>query len=111
MNRLAVIHFRPLLTGDALNAGVTNARALGMQVDNTPSAGAVFQTTAGWYGHVGVVLRVNDDGSILVREMNYSYRVNVITESTSFQPTPSATLTIFIKPMFVDTAKSQTPSR
>lgn len=69
------------LTGDA-KYWATNARALGMQVDNTPSAGAVFQTTAGWYGHVGVVLRVNDDGSILVREMNYSYRVNVITEST-----------------------------
>ncbi len=58
------------------------ARALGMTVDKTPSYGAVFQTTAGWYGHVGIVTAVNGDGSITVREMNYGYRLNVITEST-----------------------------
>ncbi len=69
------------LTGDA-KYWANNARALGMLVDNTPEAGAVFQTTGGWYGHVGVVLRINDDGSILVREMNYGYRSGVITEST-----------------------------
>lgn len=69
------------LTGDA-KYWAYNARALGMRVDNIPEAGAVFQTTAGWYGHVGIVMRVNDDGSILVREMNYGYRSNVITEST-----------------------------
>ncbi len=69
------------LTGDA-KYWAANARGLGMRVDNIPETGAVFQTTAGWYGHVGVVLRVNDDGSLLVREMNYGYRANVITEST-----------------------------
>ncbi len=69
------------LTGDA-KYWANNARALGMRVDNVPEVGAVFQTTAGWYGHVGVVLRVNDDGSLLVREMNYGYRANTITEST-----------------------------
>lgn len=69
------------LTGDAKYWGV-NASALGLRVDHTPSYGAVFQTTSGWYGHVGVVTQVNDDGSIVVREMNYGYRVNVITEST-----------------------------
>lgn len=69
------------LTGDAKYWAV-NARALGMRVDNTPEVGAVFQTTAGWYGHVGVVLRILDDGSLVVREMNYGYRANVITEST-----------------------------
>lgn len=69
------------LTGDAKYWAV-NARALGMRVDNTPEVGAVFQTTAGWYGHVGVVLRILDDGSLIVREMNYGYRSNVITEST-----------------------------
>ncbi len=69
------------LTGDA-KYWAANARGLGMRVDNTPEVGAVFQTTAGWYGHVGVVLRINDDGSLLVREMNYGYRANVITEST-----------------------------
>ncbi len=69
------------LTGDAKYWAV-NARALGMRVDNTPEIGAVFQTTAGWYGHVGVVLNILDDGSLIVREMNYGYRANVITEST-----------------------------
>ncbi len=69
------------LTGDA-KYWANNARALGMRVDNTPEVGAVFQTPAGWYGHVGVVLRMLDDGSLIVREMNYGYRANVITEST-----------------------------
>lgn len=69
------------LTGDA-KYWAANARSLGMRVDNIPEVGAVFQTTSGWYGHVGVVLRVNDDGSLLVREMNYGYRSGVITEST-----------------------------
>ncbi len=69
------------LTGDAKYWAV-NASALGMRVDHTPEVGAVFQTTAGWYGHVGVVLRILDDGSLVVREMNYGYRLNVITEST-----------------------------
>lgn len=68
------------LTGDA-KYWANNARNLGLRVDNIPEAGAVFQTTAGWYGHVGVVLRINDDGSLLVREMNYAHRANVITES------------------------------
>lgn len=69
------------LTGDA-KYWANNARALGMRVDNTPEVGAVFQTTAGWYGHVGVVLRINDDGSLLVREMNYGYQAYKVTEST-----------------------------
>lgn len=67
--------------GDAKTWHIT-ARQLGLAVDKSPRAGDVFQTPNGWYGHVGVVLRVNDDGSLLVREMNYGYRVNVITEST-----------------------------
>lgn len=77
-------HGRPLpggLTGNA-NVWARNAQHLGLRVDRTPEEGAVFQTPSGWYGHVGVVLRVNPDGSILVREMNYGYRAYVITEST-----------------------------
>lgn len=58
------------------------ATELGYRVDHTPEAGAVFQTTQGTYGHVGIVVRVNEDGSILVREMNYGYRPWVITEAT-----------------------------
>ena len=55
--------------------------AKGYRVDHTPQTGAVFQTTSGYYGHVGVVTGINGDGSITVREMNYGrpYRV---TEST-----------------------------
>lgn len=50
------------------------ARADGFVVNKTPAAGAVFQTSGGWggLGHVGVVERVNDDGSIYVSEMNYA---------------------------------------
>jgi surface antigen/LysM repeat protein len=49
------------------------ARAAGFRVDKTPEPGAVFQTTAGWSGagHVGIVERVNSDGSFLTSEMNY----------------------------------------
>ncbi|MBR2836779.1 LysM peptidoglycan-binding domain-containing protein [Candidatus Saccharibacteria bacterium] len=49
------------------------ATNLGLSVNNTPSAGAIFQTTSGWYGHVGYVESVNPDGSIVVTEMNYGY--------------------------------------
>lgn len=60
------------------NKWAANARAAGYRVDRIPSAGAVFQTPSGWYGHVGYVEAVNPDGSIVVTEMNYghiSYRV------------------------------------
>lgn len=56
-------------------------RGYGYRVDRTPEVGAVFQTTAGWYGHVGYVTAVNDDGSITVREMNYGYAAYRVTES------------------------------
>lgn len=50
------------------------ARAAGYRVDKTPEAGAVFQVGGGWggLGHVGVVERVNADGSVYVSEMNYA---------------------------------------
>lgn len=52
-------------------------RKNGYTVNHTPEVGAVFQTTSGKYGHVGVVIAVNPDGTITVREMNYgkTYRV------------------------------------
>lgn len=52
-------------------------------VGDTPVVGAVFQTPygGGGYGHVGVVVGVNADGSIVVREMNY-YGRYVVTEAT-----------------------------
>lgn len=63
----------PASFGDA-NTWATRARAAGYRVDRTPAAGAVFQTSSGWYGHVGYVEAVNADGSIWVTEMNYNYR-------------------------------------
>lgn len=52
-------------------------------VGRTPRVGAVFQSPygGGGYGHVGVVVGINDDGSIVVREMNYAGRY-VVTEAT-----------------------------
>ena len=47
------------------------AAAQGYTVNHTPSVGAIFQTKSGYYGHVGIVERVNSDGSIYVSEMNY----------------------------------------
>ena len=50
-----------------------NAAAAGYQVDHIPAAGAIFQSSSGWYGHVGYVEAVNPDGSIVASEMNYGY--------------------------------------
>jgi surface antigen len=52
------------------NTWDNRARAAGYRVDHTPSVGAVFQTDAGYFGHVGVVERINPDGSIVISEMN-----------------------------------------
>lgn len=78
-------HGMPLPGGPTLGSArswAATAAAAGYAVDRTPSYGAVFQTTAGYYGHVGIVTGVNSDGSIIVREMNYNYRAYVVTEST-----------------------------
>lgn len=53
------------------NTWSARARASGFLVNHSPSAGAIFQTTAGYYGHVGVVESVNPDGTITISEMNY----------------------------------------
>ena len=55
------------------NANTWAARATKSVVNHTPAAGAIFQTSSGWYGHVGYVEAVNGDGSITVTEMNYGY--------------------------------------
>ena len=59
------------------------ARASGFRVDHTPEAGAVIQNGGGWggYGHVGIVERVNGDGSLVVSDMNYA-GWNVISTRT-----------------------------
>lgn len=60
------------------NMWASRAAAMGYVVNRTPSAGAVFQTSSGWYGHVGYVESVNGDGSIVVTEMNYGVNYRVI---------------------------------
>ena len=47
-----------------------NARALGYPVNSTPAAGAIAQTDAGTWGHVGWVRSANSDGSVTVEEYN-----------------------------------------
>lgn len=71
----------PSSLGNA-NTWAIRAAAAGYLVDNSPSAGAIFQTTSGWYGHVGYVEAVNPDGSIIASEMNYNYRQYMVIRST-----------------------------
>ncbi|GAA3716166.1 hypothetical protein GCM10022378_03120 [Salinicoccus jeotgali] len=72
--------------GDAKN-WASAARSEGLQVNNTPSVGAIMQSAAfqnGSYsfGHVAVVEAVNADGSIVVSEMNWSGGVGNKTTRT-----------------------------
>ena len=59
-----------------------NALEMGYQVDHNPAAGAIFQSSSGWYGHVGYVEAVNGDGSIVASEMNYDYQPFRAIQST-----------------------------
>ena len=70
----------PSSLGNA-NTWAARAAAAGYYVDNSPAAGAIFQTTSGWYGHVGYVEAVNPDGSIVATEMNYNYRPFMVIRS------------------------------
>lgn len=62
------------------NTWATSARAAGFVVNNTPAPGAIFQTTAGYYGHVGIVERV-ENGVVHVSDMNYA-GYGIITHRT-----------------------------
>lgn len=77
---------RPLPGGATLGHArywASRAAAMGYRVDKIPEYGAVFQTTAGYYGHVGIVTGLNADGSINVREMNLDSRgVGTLTDGT-----------------------------
>ncbi len=56
------------------NTWASSARAAGYLVDRSPAAGAVLVDQAGYYGHVGVVERVLENGDIVITEMNnYAY--------------------------------------
>lgn len=65
------------------NANYWNISYAYRGVSNTPAVGAVFQTPYGGngYGHVGVVIGINSDGSIRVQEMNWG-GYGVVTEGT-----------------------------
>lgn len=67
--------------GNARNWANAAMRA-GFVVNRTPEVNAVFQTPSGVYGHVGIVVGINDDGSIVVQEANYNYRPGRITRAT-----------------------------
>ena len=71
----------PSTLGNA-NTWASRAAAAGYTVNRTPAAGAIFQTSSGWYGHVGYVESVNGDGSITVTEMNYNYRAYMVIRAT-----------------------------
>lgn len=48
------------------------ARMSGFRVDSTPEVGAVMQTAGdSYWGHVGVVERINGDGTLFISEYNY----------------------------------------
>ena len=63
--------------GSPLPGGLGNARywasqlsSRGFAVGTTPAYGAVFVSGAGYYGHVGIVTAVYDDGTIEITDMN-----------------------------------------
>lgn len=64
------------------NVWAIKAANAGFRVDSTPEVGAVFQTSSGYFGHVGIVVGLNGDGSIVVQETNYGYQVGRVTEAT-----------------------------
>ena len=51
-------------------------------VGRTPAYGAVMQSTSGYYGHVAVVVGVNEGTSITIQEMNWNGGFNRVYQST-----------------------------
>lgn len=57
----------------------------GFVVNKTPAYGAVVQTSTSGYGHVGVVVGINQGQSITIQEMNFSGpngKLNIVYQST-----------------------------
>ncbi len=61
----------PPVTWGHARAWASSASKYGYTVNRTPSAGAIFQTTSGYYGHVGIVEQVLPSGDLVLTEMNY----------------------------------------
>jgi surface antigen/uncharacterized protein (DUF433 family) len=66
------------------NTWAYSARAAGFPVDNNPAAGSILVDTAGYFGHVGVVESVKENGDIVITEMNnYAYGgFNIVNSRT-----------------------------
>lgn len=47
------------------------ARLSGWGVSSAPTAGAIAQTSAGYFGHVAIVQSVNGNGTVTISEMNH----------------------------------------
>ena len=62
---------RFLIVGECENL-VQNAKRSGYATGHKPRRYAVMQSTAGYYGHVAIVERVNRNGSIVISEYNYN---------------------------------------
>jgi len=61
------------------NMWAINGAAAGMSVSKTPVAGSIIyhiNDPASFLGHVGIVERVNPDGSIFTSDMNYNFLLN-----------------------------------
>nr|WP_263315021.1 LysM peptidoglycan-binding domain-containing protein [Mammaliicoccus sp. Marseille-Q6498] len=54
----------------------------GYTVNHRPTVGSILQSSAGYYGHVSFVERINSNGSILVSEMNFSAGPGIVTYRT-----------------------------
>ena len=54
----------------------------GYRVNHKPAVGSILQSSAGYYGHVSFVERINNDGSIQVSEMNFTSSPGVLTYRT-----------------------------
>lgn len=48
------------------------ARLSGWNVNSRPAAGAIAQTSAGYFGHVALVKSVNKNGTLTISEMNFA---------------------------------------
>jgi N-acetylmuramoyl-L-alanine amidase len=52
------------------NTWATNAARDGYAVSQTPSVGAIMQSSSGWYGHVSIVESIAENGDLTISEMN-----------------------------------------
>lgn len=70
------------------NTWAINAAKDGVPTGSQPKVGAVMVSTRGEFGHVALVLAVNGDGSIQIREGNYDFngsvRERVVTDPGNY---------------------------